>query len=41
MIPIASMGFAAIIIQEATITPSVKNERASLIFRLFKVERYL
>ena len=30
---------AAIIIHEATITPSVKNERASRILRLFKVAR--
>ena len=36
----ASMGLAAIIIHEATITPSVKNDRASLIFRLLRVERY-
>jgi len=34
------MGFAAIIIQEATITPSVKKDRASLIFLLFKVDKY-
>jgi hypothetical protein len=34
------MGLAAIIIHEATIRPSVKNDRASRIFRLFKVERY-
>jgi hypothetical protein len=35
------MGLAAIIIQEAAIKPSEKNERASLIFLLFKVDRYL
>ena len=35
------MGFAAIIIQEATITPSVKKDRASLNFRLFKEDKYL
>jgi hypothetical protein len=40
-IPIASIGFAATIIQEAAISPSEKKERASLIFLLFKVERYL
>jgi len=34
------MGLAAIIIHEATITPSVKKDLASRIFRLFKVERY-
>ena len=39
-IPIANIGLAASIIQEATITPSVKNERASRILRLFNVERY-
>jgi len=32
---------AAIIIQDAAIKPSEKNERASLILLLFKVERYL
>jgi hypothetical protein len=32
---------AAIIIQEATITPSVKNDLASLIFLLFNVDKYL
>lgn len=37
----ASIGLAAIIIQEAAIKPSEKKERASLIFLLFKVERYL
>ena len=36
-----SIGLAAIIIHEAVIRPSVKNERASRIFLLFKVERYL
>lgn len=35
------MGLAAIIIHEEHIIPSVKKERASLIFRLFKVDRYL
>lgn len=35
------MGFAAIIIQDATIIPSVKKERASLRLRLFKVDKYL
>lgn len=35
----ANIGFAAIIIHEATITPSVKKERASRIFRLFKVDK--
>lgn len=34
------MGFAAIIIHEATITPSEKNERASRILRLFSDDRY-
>jgi hypothetical protein len=37
----ASIGLAAIIIQEAVISASEKNERASLILRLFSVERYL
>ena len=40
-IPIANIGLAAIIIQEATITPSVKKDLASLIFLLLSVERYL
>ena len=35
------MGLAAIIIQEAAINPSEKNERASLIFLLFSVDKYL
>lgn len=35
------MGFAAIIIQEETIMASVKNALASLIFLLFKVDKYL
>jgi hypothetical protein len=35
------MGLAATIIQEAAINPSEKKERASLIFLLFSVERYL
>lgn len=35
------MGLAAIIIQDATINDSEKNERASLIFLLFKVDKYL
>jgi hypothetical protein len=38
---IANIGFAAIIIQDAVIKPSEKNERASLILRLFKVDKYL
>ena len=37
----ASIGFAAIIIQEAVINPSEKKDLASLIFLLFKVDRYL
>lgn len=37
----ASIGFAAIIIHDATITPSVKKDLASRIFRLFKVDKYL
>jgi hypothetical protein len=41
IIPIASMGLAAIIIQEAVIRPSEKNDLASRIFLLFRVERYL
>ena len=41
IIPMISIGLAAIIIHEAVIRPSVKNERASRIFLLFKVERYL
>jgi hypothetical protein len=39
-IPIANIGFAAIIIQEAVINPSEKNDLASRILRLFKVDRY-
>jgi len=35
------MGLAAIIIHEAAIKPSEKKERASLILRLFKVDKYL
>jgi len=35
------MGLAAIIIQEAVIRPSVKNDRASRILRLFNVDKYL
>lgn len=35
------MGFAAIIIHDATIIPSVKKDRASLILRLFNVDKYL
>ena len=35
------MGLAAIIIQEEHIIPSVKKDLASLILRLFRVERYL
>jgi hypothetical protein len=41
IIPITSIGFAAIIIQEAVIKASVKNDRASRIFRLFNVDKYL
>lgn len=37
----ASIGLAAIIIQEATMIPSVKKERASRRFLLFSVDRYL
>jgi hypothetical protein len=37
----ASIGLAAIIIQEAVISPSEKKERASRILRLFKVDKYL
>jgi len=37
----ANIGFAAIIIQEAVINPSEKKDLASLIFLLFKVDRYL
>jgi hypothetical protein len=37
---IANMGLAAIIIHEATMTPSVKNERASRILRLLSVDKY-
>jgi|TARA_B110000503_G_scaffold61383_1_gene97382 hypothetical protein len=36
----ASIGLAAIIIQEAVINPSEKNDLASRILRLFKVDRY-
>jgi hypothetical protein len=36
----ANIGLAAIIIQEAVINASEKNERASLILRLFNVDRY-
>ena len=36
-----SIGLAAIIIQEATITPSVKKDLASRIFRLLRVDKYL
>ena len=35
------MGLAAIIIHDAAIKPSEKNERASLIFLLLRVDRYL
>jgi hypothetical protein len=35
------MGLAVTIIHEATITPSVKKALASLIFLLFKVDKYL
>lgn len=41
IIPMASIGLAAIIIQEAVIKPSEKNDLASRIFLLFRVERYL
>jgi len=34
------MGLAATIIQEAVISPSAKNERASLILRLLRVDKY-
>jgi hypothetical protein len=37
----ANIGLAAIIIQEAIIRDSEKKERASLIFLLFKVDKYL
>jgi hypothetical protein len=35
----ASIGLAATIIQEETINDSEKNERASLILRLFNVDK--
>ena len=35
------MGLAAIIIHDAAIRPSEKNERASLIFLLLRVDKYL
>jgi hypothetical protein len=35
----ASIGFAATIIQEAVISPSAKNERASRIFLLLSVDK--
>ena len=41
IIPIANIGLAAIIIQEAVIRPSEKNDLASLIFLLFNVDKYL
>ena len=37
----ANIGLAATIIHEATISASEKNDLASRIFLLFKVERYL
>jgi hypothetical protein len=37
----ASIGLAATIIHEAVINPSEKNDLASLIFLLFKVDKYL
>ena len=37
----ASIGFAATIIHEAATKPSEKKERASLIFLLFRVDKYL
>jgi hypothetical protein len=37
----ANMGLAAIIIQDETIKDSEKNDLASLIFLLLRVERYL
>jgi hypothetical protein len=40
-IAIANIGLAAIIIQEAVIKASAKNDLASLILRLLRVERYL
>jgi len=38
---IASIGLAAIIIHDAVISPSEKNDLASRILRLFKVDKYL
>ena len=35
----ANIGLAAIIIQDAVISPSAKNDRASLILRLLSVDR--
>jgi hypothetical protein len=37
----ANIGLAAIIIQEATMTASAKNDLASRIFLLFSVDKYL
>jgi hypothetical protein len=37
----ASIGLAAIIIHDATIRDSEKNDLASLILRLFNVDKYL
>jgi hypothetical protein len=37
----ANIGFAATIIQDETIKDSEKKDRASLIYRLFKVDKYL
>ena len=41
MIPITNIGLAAIIIHEAVIRASVKKALASLILRLFRVDKYL
>jgi len=38
---IANIGFANIIIHDAVKRPSVKNDLASLILRLFRVDKYL
>lgn len=40
MIPMTSIGLAAIIIHDATIRPSAKKERASRIFLLLSVDKY-
>jgi hypothetical protein len=41
IIPITNIGFAKIIIHDETIIDSEKKALASLIFRLFKVDKYL